>query len=101
MAWFRDMVGKNKPWDYQQSTGGLRPEYEDGGNFNYGATGRAVGFSRGDLLRAAGYVQSRNPSGSAAGDGHWWGRAPYGDERVDQAWIRQGIRYYEEGCYKK
>jgi hypothetical protein len=25
-------------------------------------------------------------------------RARYGDQRRDQAWINEGIRYYREGC---
>jgi Bacterial toxin 44 len=56
--WFHDQVNNGGPWDYKR----LNSEYEDFGNFNYGATGKAAGFSEATLLRAAGWkqVQDKN-----------------------------------------
>ena len=92
------------PWDYKYRdpavNEGKRSRYEPFGNFNYGASGAAAGFSEGQLLRLAGhyqtdrtYAQGENPGmlRSILGIG---GRAPYGDEAGDQDQIRNGIDYY-------
>lgn len=98
--WFYDQVRNKGPWDYKQ----LGSEYEDFGNFNYGATGAAAGFSEATLLRAAGWAQVR--SGTSRPE---WGTSvtlleallgiggtpPYGDDPRDQFWISEGIRYYD------
>jgi type VI secretion system secreted protein VgrG len=74
------------------------------GNFNFGATGAAAGFSMGTLLRAAGYAQNRAGTSNPA-----WGYPPnwagvllgmggagsFGDDPTDQTYIRQGVSYYE------
>ncbi|MGN8345175.1 polymorphic toxin type 44 domain-containing protein [Pseudomonas sp. SMV71] len=70
----------------------LSAEYEAFGNFHYGATGTAAGFSEDVLLRAAGLAQSRAGT-TTAEFGTWWGRAPFGDDPMDQRWIKEGIRY--------
>jgi hypothetical protein len=51
--WFYSQVRNKGPWDYKQ----LGKDYADFGNFNYGATGRAAGFSEGTLLRMAGWAR--------------------------------------------
>lgn len=87
-SWFYNQVRNKGPWDYKQ----LSRDYEAFGNFNYGATGTAAGFSETVLLRAAGFAQSR--AGTSNPDlGHWWGNAPYGDDLQDQVCIKQGIAY--------
>jgi hypothetical protein len=48
--WFRSQVTDFGPWDYKRQDS----KYEDFGNFNYGATGAAFGFSEDTLLRMAG-----------------------------------------------
>ncbi|MEK6325145.1 MAG: polymorphic toxin type 44 domain-containing protein [Acidobacteriota bacterium] len=58
-VWFRDMVKANAPWDYKRMTPDLR--YEDFGNFNYGATGAAIGFPLITLYSEAGRVQGIPP----------------------------------------
>jgi len=76
-------------WDYTLL--GLR--YEDFGNFNYGATGRVL-VHGGTLERAAGAVQML----SGTSNPRWGtplGIRPFGDQPIDNFWIRQGIRYYE------
>lgn len=98
--WFRDQVNNGGPWDYKLQGS----QFEDFGNFNYGATGKALGFSEDILLRMAGTKQVE--------DGHsrpdWGisvsvldallgvgGVAPYGDDPRDQEWIKRGFRYYD------
>jgi RHS repeat-associated protein len=96
---FRDAVKNKGPWDYKQLGG----KYEHFGNFNYGATGRSVGFPGEMLLQEAGRYQSVTRTSSPA-----WGSpgvrffpstgtGSFGDDPVDQFWIQQGIRYYDEG----
>lgn len=87
-VWFYNQVKPNGPWDYK--TQGL--DYEDFGNFNYAATGAALGLSDDDLARAAGGVQKILPGKRYPGQP--WGRPPYGDQPEDQFRIRDGLAYY-------
>jgi len=95
--WFYNQVKNGGPWDYK-----LQPPkgaYDDFGNFNYGATGTAVGFSPGTLLRAAGAKKWWESSGAPYGKP--WGDYPYGNQTDKQEWIQDGINYYNEkkkGC---
>lgn len=87
-SWFYTQVRNRGPWDYKK----ISREYEAFGNFHYGAVGTAAGFSEEVLLRAAGLAQSR--AGTDKPEfGRWWGEAPFGDDPVDQYWIKEGIRY--------
>ncbi|NWF08161.1 bacteriocin [Pseudomonas salomonii] len=87
-SWFYTQVRNRGPWDYKQ----ISKEYEAFGNFHYGAVGIAAGFSEEVLLRAAGLAQTR--AGTDRPEfGRWWGDAPFGDDPVDQHWIKEGIRY--------
>lgn len=77
---FRDKVRNGGPWDYKQAD----PELQDYGNYNYGYTGNAAGFSLGVLLRQAGVAQraartSRHEWGNPGFLGIAGGKAPYGD----------------------
>jgi hypothetical protein len=76
-------------WDYKRR--GL--VYEDFGNFNYGATGAAMGLPDSVLLRGAGAAQWWwGPYRSQWGKP--WGGPPYGDQPGDQVLIKAGIQYY-------
>lgn len=99
--WFYDQVKNGGPWDYKQQGA----QYQDFGNFNYGATGAAFGFSEDTLARMAGWAQvrastSRPDWGVASGlPGAVFGlggKSPFGDDPVDNYWIKQGIRYFNE-----
>lgn len=91
--WFLNQVSNSGEWDYKKQ--GQGSEYEDFGNFNYGATGAAlggIGIPDQVLLRGAGAY------GMCCGtyDPKWgvpWGGAPYGDDPHDQEMIKQGIQY--------
>ena len=50
LLWFYQQVRNGGPWDYKQQGG----QYEDLGNFNYGATGSALGLPGEVLKRGAG-----------------------------------------------
>ncbi len=85
-------VNKVRPhgeWDYKRE----KREYEDFGNFNYGATGKAQGFSENILRRAPGLVQMINGGAYHASQGVPWGNSPYGDTKEDQEQIQSGIDY--------
>ena len=95
-------VRSGRSWNYKK----LGNQYEDFGNFNYGATGAAIGFSETTLLIEAGRGQiaagTSRPGWGTPG-GRIWGKAvpPYGDDPADQAMIKRGIQYYrakEAGC---
>ena len=95
--WFYDQVRSHGPWDYKR----IDRIYEDFGNFNYGATGRAMGFPEAILLNEAGrygveHGESDTEWGRPGPPGlPLFGTPPYGDDPRDQYWIRQGMDYYE------
>ena len=73
----------------------LDPNYEDFGNFNYGVTGSAAGFSPEVLKRAAGFAQWRAGNNNS-NLGSFLGGYPYGDDFKDQIMIQKGIDYYND-----
>jgi hypothetical protein len=83
-------------WNYKSK--GI--EYEDFGNFNYGATGRALGLPEQVLFRAAGAVQMATRTSSPEFN-RPWSKWPYGDDFKDATWTRLGIEYYNNGCWKR
>lgn len=66
--WFLDQVNYGHPWDYK--TLSLK-KYEEFGNFNYGATGAAMGYSEDTLLRMAGWAQNHYSKSKSE-----WGEVP-------------------------
>jgi hypothetical protein len=96
LRWFYNQVRNKGPWDYKQRG----PEYQNFGNFNYGATGRALGLSEGLLLREAGRAQqaagTSRPEWGDPGSrlNPWGGTGSFGDDPVDQFWIRSGFDYF-------
>ena len=86
--WFYNQVRRIGPWNYKK----IDPLYTDFGNFNYGATGTAFGFSSQTLQRAAGWAQQQ--AGTSQSDwGNWYGSYPHGDDPLDQQWIKRGINF--------
>ena len=92
------MVHGKGDWDYKQKS----HLYEDFGNFNYGATGTAFGFSQDVLLREAGAASlAADPNRKEEGLGEPGqilnplseGTPPYGDDPLDQIQIKNGINY--------
>ncbi len=86
--WFYQQVRNKGTWDYKQEDSA----YKSLGNFNYGATGTAMGFSEQVLLRFAGGAQIK--AGTSQDDwGNPLGNSPYGDDPVDQQAIIEGINF--------
>jgi hypothetical protein len=86
---FYDAVKNGGEWDYKQQG----RQYENFGNFNYGATGKAAGFPDSVLQRGAGWAQEQAGTSDPSW-GHWYEDAPYGDDPIDQEQIKKGIDYY-------
>jgi RHS repeat-associated protein len=84
-SWFYNQVRNGGPWDYKQQG----HQYQDFGNFNFGATGSAFGFPDSVLSRAAGWAQQQAGT-SSPNWGHCYGSHPYGDDPDDQVQI-QGL----------
>jgi hypothetical protein len=92
MIWFYYKVRNHGPWDYKQ----LHKDYENFGNFHYGAVGQAGQLPDQILLRAAGFAQRVAKTQDPEVDwGHWLWREPYGDDPRDVIWVNRGIRYAE------
>jgi hypothetical protein len=92
LVWFKNQVGNGKAWDYKAHGGD-----ENYGNFSYGATGRALGVGLNFLLRMAGENQYQKKIYDPK-NGKPWGDAPFGDTPHEQALIRLGAMYYDNGC---
>ncbi|MHB9124295.1 MAG: RHS repeat domain-containing protein, partial [Thermoanaerobaculia bacterium] len=92
-SWWFNQVRNKGPWDYKQQGS----SYEEFGNFNYGATGAALGLPEQVILRGAGWAnQKADPKGRKGLPGRWWSKEPYGDDPQDQKWIKEGINFYKE-----
>ncbi|ASQ77418.1 hypothetical protein B1023_13640 [Enterobacter hormaechei] len=87
--WFYQMVRNHGPWDYKQG----RAEYANFGNFHYGAVGAAAGIPEGILLRGAGTAQILAGTSDPDEFAKFQNNNNYGDDPVDQLWIRAGIDY--------
>ena len=85
LKWFRDQVRSGGPWDYKKNG---HPEMEHVGNFNYGATGSALGFSETTLKIAAGGYQV------STGNYNFSDFATFFDDPIDQYYINNGIEWY-------
>ena len=108
---FFTLVRGHGQWDYKQNAllndfGTLSPRpnppsaYEDFGNFNYGATGAALGLSPEILLIGAGWQATQSHPEST---GTAWQNIftlAGADDFNDQIMIMEGYEYYELGCYK-
>jgi hypothetical protein len=94
--WFYNQVRNHGPWDYKQRG----KQYQDFGNFNYGATAASFGFPAEVARRMAGYAQRRANTSNPAWGGPL-GAAPYGDDPHDQAMINAGMQYWANGCAGK
>ena len=97
---FRNYVQTGGPWDYKQQGA----QFENFGNFNYGATGNAYGWSLNSLLNEAGRAQIEAHTSSPAygkPSSRWDmllhgidGTGSRGDEPKDQEWIQRGYKWY-------
>lgn len=86
------MVLPNGPWDYKQ-----QGPYDAFGNFNFGATGAALGYTDEELLGGAGALKRierviRRQSEPTQGVDPWGNEAEKAEE------IKAGIDYFRSGC---
>ncbi|MFZ6181185.1 PAAR-like protein [Nannocystis pusilla] len=88
LLWFYRQVRKGGPWDYKQRG----KQYEDFGNYHYGATGAALGIPPQVLRRMAGWAQKRadtsEPEYGEPTDS--CGNSSFGDDPRDQEMIDAG-----------
>jgi RHS repeat-associated protein len=110
LLWFHEHVRAGAPWDYKQ----LGSQYEAFGNFHFGAVAFAIGVPMEVALREAGRAQQASGTskpewgdpgtylnellillgagGSFFGELGW---GAFGDDPVDQEWIRKGYGWAE------
>jgi type VI secretion system secreted protein VgrG len=105
VGWYYDHVKNRGPWDYKQ----LGKQYENFGNFHFGATACAFGFPEGIGLREAGRAQqaagTSRPEWGDPGPREMYvigggGKAPYGDDPNDSYWISQGYTWARYHYYR-
>lgn len=101
--WLREQVKNKARWDYKQQG----REYEDFGNYNFGAVCKAVGVPESYCLREAGRGQqaagTSKPEWGDPGNRYnpFGGTPPYGDDPNDQEWIKKGFKYFDEYMKRK
>lgn len=91
VTWFTSMVKPGGPWDYKRNN---NRRFEAFGNFNYGATGAAMGYSSATLLAASLYIHLTRQYQPLNTENL---RQEYGDQKV----IALGVRYLTAGCAAK
>jgi len=96
--WLIWRVAPGQSWDYKHKIEGK--DYQDFGNFNYGAVGTAAGFSEYELLAAAGALQvvqnawrkaTGHPEKVTESHGIPFIQYPYGDDMRDASNSKNGI----------
>jgi RHS repeat-associated protein len=97
---WREAVSNYGMWDFKR----IDPRWENFGNFAFGVTGSAQGFTSGMLQRAAGIFAGvgadkclANPKEYGKMPWTWMvpcGKPPYCDDRIDQFFIRAGAEHY-------
>lgn len=91
---FVKAVNTHKRWDYKDKG----PSYENFGNVNYGATGRAVGIPRAVLQAGAGLAQYKD--GTHKPEYGSFFSSTFGDDPKDQEQIKLGMDYFD-ACFEK
>lgn len=106
LLYWVDGVAPGGRYDYK----GKGRRYEVGGNFHYGATGRALGIPEEVLLAAAGVVQTLTNVRDVFWrpalvlnyfDGKTYTPGSYFDDPADQSAIKAGVEFTEAGCAAK
>lgn len=101
LLWFFTQVSpktrftESGPWNYANIN---RKKFDAGGNFNYGATGVALGVSPDILLRMGGVAQVMTGSWKPEYGVPALTGPGYGDDPKGQAEIWSGIQYAQNHC---
>jgi hypothetical protein len=85
IVWFYNQVRNGGEWDYKQQNKSLA----DFGNFNYGATGAALGIPDDVLYGMADFAAQRNGTDVNGKD-----------DLIDTEMIQAGIDYYHSGIWR-
>jgi len=91
-SWAQNVCCWNSAWGYQSQGA----QYDDFGNFNYGATGTALGLSSSELLIAAGIVKNFNYW--SKGESNPYSNQPLTNDPHKMDMIVQGIKFAKNGC---
>lgn len=106
---FASKVAEGKAWDYKREIGWNtlrkvtidgKPHYltgEDIGNIHYGYIGRDMDFSTATLCKAGGLVQVLTSKGASLKQ---FSYDSYYDDPTDQAAIKRGTSWYDNGSFK-
>lgn len=86
--WFAMQNYPHAPWDYK-----VQGPYDDAGNFNYGASGAAVGIPTDTLINGANQYKNLI--------NYFRHRPMKGNEPQKNEMIRRGINYFKNGCATK
>jgi hypothetical protein len=92
--WFSNICCWKSSWNYQK---GDNPQYDDFGNFNYGATGAALGIPSGALMSIAGF--KKNIDYWSKFQSNPYSNKPFSNDPNKMKMIAQGIQYAKNGCY--
>ncbi len=84
-----ELFGRSGMWDYKVAC----DDYDDFGNYNYGLTMRAAGYTEIQILGLAGLYHTLTGEGS--GEGIPFIKSPHNDTWVSQYWIKEGIKDYD------
>jgi RHS repeat-associated protein len=99
--WWVNQVKPGGAWDYKLQT----PDhilYDPYGNFTFGATGAALGFSLDQLLRGGGFVaQTTEHNLLSAILKQLFGGELHGEAPWDAEVIKAGYTYFQNACYAK
>lgn len=91
---FGKAVYTHNRWDYKDKDS----SYENFGNVNYGATGRAIGIPRRILQAGAGLAQYND--GTHKPEYGSFFSSTFGDDPKDQEQIKLGMDYFD-ACFEK
>lgn len=93
--WYNTVSQGHGPWDYKYYQNVSHPEFDDFGNFNYGATGAAVGIPLDLLLRGAGWAKLRLLGPSDPFGRPWDRSGNYGNQPEKNQQIINGYNWYK------
>lgn len=100
VKWWMGQVRTGGAWDYKQQPPGppLSP-WENFGNFNAGATGRALGLPKWVIHAGAGaYNVLSDPERLLDGSVSW---RYWFDDRTNYEQVAAGVLYVDDGCDRR
>jgi hypothetical protein len=86
----KNLMKRRGPWDYRTNQG---QQYDDFGNFNFGAIAAEMGLPYYLTQNLAGYYQGEGP-----GSGVLFLSWPYGDDEAGALQIQAGYDYVADQC---